>query len=286
MSTLPLLSSGLLLLGAALLMLVVAERPLRRLPLSPGLIYLALGWAGGAIVGAPSTQALLGEAPTLVVATELAVLVSLFAVGVRLRVPPSLSTWGPALLLAGPGMVLTIALAAVLGHWLLELSLAAALLLGAILAPTDPVLASDVQIRSDQDREPVRLAITAEGGMNDGAALPAVMLGLGLLGLHGLGPGGRDWWWADLIWPIGGGTLLGAGLVYALGWLLRWRLRAGDPLQREELLYVGAVVLGYGLALALHLSAFVVAFAAGVMLLRPLAHVTTVQPGKALATRL
>ena len=258
------LTSGLLLLGVALLVLVVAERALRHQPFSSALIYLVLGWLAGYLLGAPSTQALVGDAPTLVVVTEIAVLVSLFAVGVRLRVPPTWRAWAPAMLLAGPGMVVTIGLATLLGHWLLALSLPAAMLLGAILAPTDPVLASDVQIRSDTDREPVRTTVTAEGGMNDGTALPAVMLALGLLGMHELGAGWGNWWVGDLLWPIGGGAVIGAGG----GWML------------------GAVALCYGTALALAVSSFVVAFAAGVLLMRPLETDELAPKAKALATRL
>lgn len=280
------LTSALLLLGVALLVLVVAERVLRRLPFSSALIYLALGWLAGSFLGAPSTQALVGDAPLLVVITEVAVLVSLFAVGVRLRVPPAWRAWAPALLLAGPGMAVTIGLAALLGHWLLALSLPAAMLLGAILAPTDPVLASDVQLRSNVDREPVRTTITAEGGMNDGTALPAVMLALGLLGMHELGDGWRNWWVGDLLWPIGGGAVVGAAGGWVLGVVLRWRVRAGDPVLRDELLYAGAVALCYGTALALEVSSFVVAFAAGVLVMRPLETDALEPKALALADRL
>jgi len=280
------LTSALLLLGFALVVLVVAERALRRLPFSSALIYLALGWLAGYALGAPSTLALVDDAPTLVVITEIAVLVSLFAVGVRLRVPPTLRAWAPALLLAGPGMAVTIGLAALLGHWLLALSLPAAILLGAILAPTDPVLASDVQLRSNVDREPVRTTITAEGGMNDGTALPGVMLALGLLGMHELGEGWRNWWVGDLLWPIGGGAVVGAAGGWVLGAVLRWRVRAGDPLLRDELLYVGAVALCYGTALALEVSAFVVAFAVGVLVMRPLQTDALEHKALALAERL
>lgn len=280
------LTSGLLLLGFALLVLVVAERALRQLPFSSALIYLVLGWLAGYALGAPSTQAMVGQAPTLLVITEVALLVSLLAVGVRLRVPPTWRAWAPALLLAGPGMAVTIGLAALLGHGLLALSLPAAMLLGAILAPTDPVLASDVQLRSTVDREPVRTTITAEGGMNDGTALPAVMLALGLLGMHELGDGGRNWWVRDLLWSIGGGTVIGVAGGWMLGAVLRWRVRAGDPVLRDELLYGSAVALCYGGALALEVSSFVVAFAAGVMLMRPLQSDALEPKAQALAERL
>lgn len=264
------LTAALLLMGAMLVALALADWPLRPWPLSPAVIYLAVGWSAGALWGAPDTALLVEQAAPLAFTTELAVLVSLFAVGLRLRVPPTLRVWRVALLLAGPGMVVTIMLAMLAAHLLLGLPWAAALLLASVVAPTDPVLASDVQIESSEDRDVVRLSLTAEGGLNDGSALPGVMLALGLLGLHGLGEAGVRWWWADFIWPIGGGALLGVAIGWLLGQALRWRLMRGDTIARDELVYVGAVALSYGLARAVHASSFVVAFAAGVMLLLPL----------------
>ncbi len=280
------LTPSLLLVGAALIALVLAEPALRRLPLSPAVIYLLLGWIAGAVIGAPDAAMLGAHATPLVVATEFAVLVSLFAVGLRLKVPPRLHVWRVALLMAGPGMVLTVALATCAALLLFDLGLAAALLLAAVVAPTDPVLASDVQIRSPSDRDAVRLSLTAEGGLNDGSALPAVMLGLGLLGLHTLGEGWRNWWLADLLWPIGGGVLVGAGLGWLIGAALRWQLHRGDTVARDELLYVGAVALAYGAARALQLSAFVVVFVAGATLLLPLRAQAVSQRAQALSERM
>ena len=264
------LTAALVLLGLVVLALALADLPVKRLPLSPALIYLSVGWLAGAVLGAPAPQALELHAPVLMLVLELAVLVSLLAVGLRLRVLPTFKSWRLALLLAGPGMVITIGLAAMAAFWLLDLAWPAALLLAAIMAPTDPVLASDVQIRSDQDRDVVRLAITAEGGINDGTALPAVMLALGLMGLHALGPHGADWWWADLVWPIGGGAALGAGLGLLLGWALKRRALGDDPLERDELIYAGALLLALGLARATATSSFVLVFVAGVTLLLPM----------------
>ena len=180
------LSGALLLLGAVLLALAVCEQAVRRLPLSPALIYLLAGLLAGWVFGAPAPRTLIEQAPALVATIELAVLISLFAVGVRLRVPPTWKAWRVALLMAGPGMVVTIALATAAAVLVLGLPWPAALLLAAILAPTDPVLASEVQIRSERERDAVRLSLSAEGGLNDGSALPAVMLALGALGLHSL----------------------------------------------------------------------------------------------------
>lgn len=257
-------------LGLVVLVLALADRPVKRLPLSPAVIYLGVGWLAGALLGAPDAKVLQTHAPVLTLVLELAVLVSLFAVGLRLRVMSTFKAWRVALLLAGPGMVATILLAAVAAYALLGLPWPVALLLAAIIAPTDPVLASDVQIRSDQDRDVVRQAVTAEGGLNDGTALPAVMLALGLLGLHALGPGGSRWWWADLVWPIGGGAALGAALGGLAGWALKQRTLRADTLDRDELIYAGALLLALGLARATATSSFVLVFVVGVTMLLPL----------------
>ncbi len=280
------LTPGLLLLGAMLLALALADRLVRRLPLSPALAYLAAGWLAGAALDGPGLAGLTQQVPAIAVATEGAVLVSLLAVGLRLRVPPSLRAWRVALLLAGPGMVVTVVLGALAAVLLLGLPWPAALLLAAILAPTDPVLASEVQIRSDADRDAVRLSLTAEGGLNDGTALPAVMLGLGLLGLHALGEGARRWWVADLLWPIGGGALLGMATGWLVGQALRRRIAAADPVARDELVYMGLVTVCYGLARATATSTFVVMFAAGATLLWPFGEQALAQGGQALAQRL
>lgn len=265
------LTATLVVLGCALIALALLDRPLRRLPLTPALLYLGVGWlVGVALKVAPTPQDLAHNAGDWAIVTELVLLVSLFAVGVRLRMPPSLAAWRVALLLAGPGMVAIVGAAAVLAHALLGLPWAAALLVGAVLAPTDPVLASDVQIRSAQDRDAVRLSLTAEGGLNDGTALPAVLLALGLLGLHELGPGWGRWWVADLLWAVGGGALLGGLLGFGLGRALRWAAQRGDTIARDELVYVAAVTLSFGLARAVEVSSFVVAFGVGVTLLQPL----------------
>lgn len=280
------LTVSLLLLGAVLLALVLVDRPVRRLPLTPAVIYLAIGWMAGAALGAPSGVQLDALMPSLLVGTELAVLVSLFAVGVRLRVPPSVRSWRVALLMAGPGMVVCIVLGALFAAWLLGLPWGAALLLSAVLAPTDPVLASEVQIQSDADRDAVRLSLTAEGGLNDGTALPAVLLALGLLNLHDLGDGGLRWWLRDLAWPILGGVLLGMGIGWSIGHALRLRLEHGDKVARDELLYVGAVLLAYGLARATDTSTFMVVFACGATLLWPLRSEAVAEGTQALAQRL
>jgi sodium/hydrogen antiporter len=251
--------------GLALLALALTDRAVRRLPLSPALIYLALGAVLGAVFGVPDVGQWQSYAGALTIGFEAAVLVSLVAVGLRLSIAPKWSHWRAAVMLAGPTMLVFIGVCAATAVVLLGTNWPVALLLASILAPTDPILASEVQIEHESDRDTVRVAITAEAGLNDGTALPAVMGALALAGLHD----GSAWWWRDVLWPIGGGALLGLALAALLSRALRARHRDGDTLPRHELFYAGLVLLCLGLAHATSTSAFVVAFVAAASLAVP-----------------
>jgi NhaP-type Na+/H+ or K+/H+ antiporter len=153
-------------------------------------------------------------------------------------------------------------------------------LLGAILAPTDPVLASDVQLDDPRDRDLLRFSLSGEAGLNDGAALPLVLLGMGLLGLHELGGAGRQWLLVDVLWGIGGGL----GIGWLLGaWvstlILHLRTRHGHAIGLNEFLALGLIALVYGIALLAHASGFLAVFAAGLALprMRPM-HETDSRP--------
>jgi sodium/hydrogen antiporter len=260
------LTATLLLLGAVLVAMSLAERVVTRLPMSPATVYLLVGAAAGAVAPPVTVDGLLRHAPALAVTTELAVLISLFTVGLRLRVPPTWQAWRVAALLASVGMLLTIALTTAAAMWLLGLGVAAALLLATILAPTDPVLASEVQIQAEGDRDAVRLSLTAEGGLNDGTALPITMFALGLLGLHTLGPFGMRWAALDLLWSIGGGLVIGWCFGRLLGRAVHALLKRGHAIEWDELLYLGTIALGFAIARLTHTSAFLVVFVAGLAL--------------------
>ena len=265
------LTATLLLLGAVLLAMCLLELHVTRLPLSPAVVYLAVGWIAGWMVQdkvqVPPTAP--ARADMLVIITETAVLISLFAVGLQLRMPWTFKGWRAAATLAGPTMLATIALATLAGFWLMPgLGWAGALLLAGILAPTDPVLASEVQIRSLDDRDAVRVALTAEGGLNDGTALPVVLLALGLLGIGELGPHGLRWLWHDLAWPIAGGALLGWAFGRTLGRVIHALLRKGHGLGWDELLYLGIITVAYGLSRLTETSSFLFVFAAALGLFR------------------
>ena len=188
-----------LVVGLMLITLVLSGTFLKRLPLSNAMLYLAAGFILGPAGWSVLAISPLNHAVILERLTEVAVLISLFSVGLKLGLPLSNRHWLLPLRLAFLSMALTVGLITAASMMILSFSLGTAVLLGAILAPTDPVLASAVQVESSGDRDRLRFSLTGEGGLNDGAAFPFVMLGLGLMGLHDLGPLGWRWWSVDVI---------------------------------------------------------------------------------------
>ncbi|HYG54268.1 MAG TPA: cation:proton antiporter [Burkholderiales bacterium] len=253
------------LIGLLLILLVIASGTLRRLPISTAMLYLALGW----VVGTLGWIALdpLEHGRILEVATEIAVIVSLFAAGLKLRRPLRSRLWRLPVLLASLSMLLTVTLIAGLGWAWLGLPLGAAIILGAVLAPTDPVLAAEVQVEHPNDVDRLRFTLTGEAGMNDGTAFPFVMLGLGLLGLHELGDNGWRWVAIDLVWAcaagLGVGTLLGAGVGRLIVYLRR---RRREAVGYDDFLAIGLIAASYGIALTIHAYGFLAVFAAGLAL--------------------
>ena len=242
---------------------------LKRLPLSTATIYLFTGMAlGPAGIGLLALD-VRADAPPLQRITELAVLISLFSVGLKMRAPFSDPRWRISVRLALSGMLLTIAALTLVGILVLGLDLAVSLLFAAILAPTDPVLASDVQVASAGDPDRVRFALTGEAGLNDGIALPFVLLALGLLGQHPLGLLGSRWLAEDLLWSlavgVGSGWLLGTMTGHVILYLRRSHRAA---VGQEEFIALGLMALAYGLTLVCHGNGFLAVFAAGVALRR------------------
>ena len=263
-----------LLVGALMLLRGFSATSLKSLPVTAAIIYLAVGVAVG-----PSGLNLfhfnpLKQSALLEVLTEVAVLISLFSAGIKMPAPFKLARWRAPILLATVSMALTVAMVAAFAYWVLGLPLGAGILLGAIVAPTDPVLATDVQIRHPGDRDQLRFTLTSEAGMNDGSAFPFVMLGLGLLGLHDLnlegsmeGYAGLRWVLVDVLWATAASIAIGvvAGVVLARG---VWRLRRA-PYRHElmdDFLGLGLIGLVYGLTVLLHAWGFLAVFFAAVAL--------------------
>lgn len=258
-----------LFVGILLITMVLAGTLLARLPLSTAMIYLGLGYAlgpGGMEVIVPDP---IRHAGPLERITEAAVLISLFAVGLKLGIPMRDRRWILPLRLAFPSMVITVGLIAAIGIWGLGMSPGAAVLLGGILAPTDPVLASGIQAESGTSPDRVRFSLAGEGALNDGSAFPFVLLGLGLMGLHPLGTKAWHWWAIDLLWATGGGLLIGAILGALIGKLVvHLRTRHQSAVGLDEFLSLGLIAISYGLAQLCLASGFLAVFAAGLALNR------------------
>lgn len=268
------------LIVGTLLVTMTAGRPwMARLPLSPAMFYLFVGFAlGPAGVGLLAVHPL-GNAVPLERLAEIAVLISLFVAGFKLGQRREDDRWHVPVRLASVSMVATVGLIALAGFFLLGLSLGAAVLLGAILAPTDPVLASEVQLSHPDDRDQLRFALTGEGALNDGTAFPFVMLGLGLMGLHELGVYGWRWWAVDVAWAVAGGLAVGFTMGMFTGRLMSWLgRRANAALLAHEFVALGLVALAYGVALLAHTYGFLAVFAAG-FALRRVAHAVDTSGG-------
>jgi sodium/hydrogen antiporter len=269
MHNIPVFTLACLIIGTLLIAKTLAGSFISRLPVSAAMVYLVAGIALGPSGFGLWRLDVLHDGILLERLTEVAVLISLFTAGMKMDLPFRDVRWRIPLQLATLSMLVTVALIAVIGVVGIGLSPGAALLLGAILAPTDPVLASDVQLEHPGDRDRLRLGLTGEGGLNDGTAFPFVMLGLGLLGLHPLGDSGWRWWTIDVLWAVAGGL----GLGYILGSLtsravLYLRVQHREALGSDEFIALGLIALTYGLSLLTLTYGFLAVFAAGLALRR------------------
>lgn len=259
-----------LILGAALLLAVALPRLLHRQAVSAPLVLVAVGAAIGLLpLPGDFSPSPVENRVFVEHLTEFTVLVALMGVGLaidRPLVPRRWSTWrqwGVTWRLLGIVMPLSILGVAVLGWWVMGLAPAAALLLGAALSPTDPVLASDVQVGGptpletddeehddvDEDDE-VRFALTSEAGLNDGLAFPFVYAAVFLASLGGVSEWGLRWLAWELVGKVALGVLVGALLGWGLG---KVAFRAPAPSLRlaetgEPLLALAAVLATYGAA--------------------------------------
>lgn len=209
-------------LGSAFLAAAVLPRFLVRSILSLPMVLLAcglvLGWLmPDALQADPVRHGMLAER-----LTELAVIVSLMSAGLKIDRPIGWRRWATTWRLLAVTMPLCIAAVALGGAFLLGLPLAAAVLLGAVLAPTDPVLASSVQVGppGEGDEDETRFALTSEAGLNDGLAFPFVNLSV-VIATTGLAwEGLSEWLLIDGLWKILAGIAVGVLAGWAVAWLV------------------------------------------------------------------
>ena len=200
--------------------------------------------------------------------TEFAVIISLMGAGLKLDRPVSWRGWMVTWRLLAISMPITIAGIALLGWGFLGLGLASAILLGAALAPTDPVLASDVQVGppNSEEEDEVRFALTSEAGLNDALSFPFVFLAIALSQASG-DPWLGEWLAVAVLWKLAAGVTLGWLSGKLLGYLT-FRVSRGTRLAKTQdgLVAIGITCLTYGLTEVAHGYGFLAVFVAAVTL--------------------
>jgi NhaP-type Na+/H+ or K+/H+ antiporter len=257
--------------GFGLVVLLTAWMPmlLKELPLSLPIICVGLGavvFTATDILGdAPQPQRYVKAVERL---TEIVVIVSLMGAGLKLDRAldwrRGLSTWR----LLGIAMPLTILAIALAAYWLLGIGVAAALLLAGALAPTDPVLASDVQVGPPGQglEDEVRYTLTAEAGLNDGLAFPFVNLAIALAVAAGTGEAWLGHWLAvDVVWKLAAGVGVGWLVGRTLGWMT-FKLPNRAKLSRtgDGFVALGITAVAYGVTEMVHGYGFLAVFVAAV----------------------
>jgi len=256
----------LMLTGFGLLTALVVWLPLalRKLPLSLPIVCIALG---AALFSLP--QITLKPLPLLYPEiaerfTEFVVIIALMGAGLKIDRVFRWRDWAVTWRLLAVTMPLGIAAIMLVTAWGLNLPWAIALLLAASLAPTDPVLAADIQVGppKSEDEDEVRFGLTSEAGLNDGLAFPFVHLAIALATVAGTGEAWfGEWLSYRVVWEIvagvGGGWLIGR----LFGWLT-FHVSAESKLAQtgDGLIALAATCVSYGLTEMIHCYGFLAVF--------------------------
>ena len=250
--------TGLGLVAGVLIVSALASGVVERAPLSFPMIFMGIG----ALIGSRGLGVLELDAhdPTLEVLGIITLSLVLFLDALNLRLEEFGNEWLLPVLALGPGTLLTVAITSLASVWLFGLSWSVALLLGAILASTDPVVLREV-VRDRRIPGSVRRSLTAEAGTNDLVVLPAVLV----LVAVALGETGGVTGWLEflarllLLSPVVG-ALIGVAGAAAMAWIDE---RHGIRTEFQALYGVGLVLAAYSAADAVGGDGFLAAFAAG-----------------------
>ena len=256
----------LILTGAGLLIALVAWLPLalKRLPLSLPIVCISIG-AAIFLLPQVTLRPLPYRYPEITERfAEFVVIIALMGAGLKIDRVFGWRRWSITWRLLAITMPLGIGAIAALGMEVLGLPLAVALLLAASLAPTDPVLAADVQVGPPKtgDEDEVRFGLTSEAGLNDGAAFPFIHLAVLLAVALPVGkPWVAEWLTYRVLWEIAGGIVGGWLVGRAFGWLT-FHIPAETKLSRtgDGLIAISATLVSYGLTEIVHVYGFLAVF--------------------------
>ena len=254
----------LLVIGLLLLGVTLGSGWISRLPVSFALIYLIVGISLGPY-GANLVQ-LRPDAQFLERLTEFVVIVSLFSCGLKMNRKLNLRAWRSTVRLIGFLMPISIFAIAAIGHWFLGMNWGLAILLGGILAPTDPVLASEVQLTHTEDKDELRFGLTSEGGLNDALAFPFVYFGVHSFEDSNWENWFKQWVAVDLLWAVATGIIMGIVVAQIVVWLDKklHKLTKVDNLM-EDFVALGIILLTYSLTELVNGYGFLAVFIAGIV---------------------
>ncbi|MBW4569546.1 MAG: sodium:proton antiporter [Tolypothrix carrinoi HA7290-LM1] len=262
---------NLLFIGLLLLLVTLGSGFISRLPLSFALIYLVVG-----ILVGPYGLGLIKlrqegtfNAEILEKITEFVVIVSVFGCGLKIVRPLSFKAWDITTRLIVFLMPISIFALAVVGKFFLGINWGEAILLGAILAPTDPVLASEVQLTDTNDQDELRFGLTSEGGLNDALAFPFVYFGIHALKDDNWNNWLKQWVAVDLIWAIASGIVMGIIVAKAVVWFDKkvQKRRLVDETM-EDFVAISTILLTYSLTEIVNGYGFLAVFVAGLVVER------------------
>lgn len=201
--------------------------------------------------------------------TELVVIVSIMGTGLKIDEPLSFKTWLVPLKLVTLTMVLSIACVSFITWYFFNLNISTSLLLGAVLAPTDPVLASDVQVGppSDEEKDNTKFTLTAEAGMNDGVAFPFIWLAIAVAATGSFQESGMSWLGMDLLYRIPTGVTIGFAMGKLLAYLVIYLPEKKDfVVVRDGFVGIAATLSVYGLTEMVSGYGFIAVFVTAITL--------------------
>lgn len=256
--------------GGLLLLMSLASGWIHRGPVTSFGLYLMAGIICGPWVFDLLRIDVAYHAVLITHVTEIAMAASLFITGLKLRLPFRDQGWRMGIRLAFPAMALTVVGVTLAAHWLAGFSWPLSLAFGAIVAPTDPVLASLISVNDARDDDSLRVSLSTEAGMNDGTALPILMLAMLLLnGQHTLSLTlFAHWALLDVAWALLGGLGIGFAMGRLIGYLATHFKSTQNDTAPNDFLALALVALSYAAAQGLDASGFLATFAAGVGLRR------------------
>ncbi|MHC5595155.1 MAG: cation:proton antiporter [Nostoc sp.] len=258
-------------IGLLLLMVTLGSGWIARLPLSFAIIYLLVGvFLGPYALGLIQLRRdQVFNTELLEKITELVVIISVFGCGLKIIRPLNLRVWDITVRLIIFLMPISIFALAAVGKLFLGMNWGEAILLGAILAPTDPVLASEVQLTNINDQDELRFGLTSEGGLNDALAFPFVYFGLHALENDNWGSWFKQWIAVDLIWAIASAILMGIVVAKSIVWIddkIQNSLPSNELM--EDFIALSIILLTYSLTELVNGYGFLAVFVAGLVVQR------------------